>query len=72
MPDDPGYWNRQAKRTASSDRGNIRYGMSGPGYASGWGNAFRQQYRDFSNVFGIKRSYARDAAKRNGNRNGSR
>ena len=72
MPDDDeDARNRQAKRTASGSRGKIRYGMSGPGYSSGWANAFRQQYRDFSNVFGIKRGYARDD-KRSIPRNGSR
>ena len=79
MPDDPDYWNRQATRTMSGERGNIRYGTDRPAWGlrgdrpttrtglGNWQAGLRQQYRDFSNIMGIKRSYARG-----NNRNGSR
>ena len=73
MPDDPDFWNRQASRTASAGRGNIRYGTDRPAWGirstgdstsrTGLGNVtagLRQQYRDTSNVFRIKRSYNRN------------
>ena len=77
MADDD--WNRQAARTASGGRGNIRYGTdrdawsgssSRPGLGN-WGAGLRQQYRDTANVMGIKRSYARNGTRSN-NRNGDR
>ena len=75
MPDDSDYWNRQFARTASGERGNIRYGTDRNawlgsrtrGGLGNWGAGLRQQYRDFSNIAGIKRSYARSNS-----RNGSR
>jgi hypothetical protein len=74
MPDDSGYWDRQFARTASGERGNIRYGTDRNAWlgsktrgGSLLGPGLRQQYRDFSNIAGIKRSYAR-----NNSRNGSR
>jgi hypothetical protein len=72
MTDDSGYWNRQAARTASGERGNIRYGTNRNAWlGGGWSGGLRQQYRDISNLTGIKRSYARNG-KRNGSRNGDR
>ena len=64
-------WDRQATRTQSADRGNIRYGTrganfsatQGPGPYGNWMRNFRNQYRDTSNVMRLRRGY---------NRNGSR